>query len=185
MIGEVTMLKRKIINIIIGLLICICGGLCLISQIKFNKDRDRNIINCTITSDLKNQVAEISNNSRTPQDIIKRCSNLACETLSFTTKNDIQRGKANCVGYAQLTSTILNYAFQIKNLPYKAKPVVGKVYLLGIDLNNIAQKILPPKQRPFFKNHDFVEVGLGNKTVFIDTSLQDLTGFTFMQVQNK
>lgn len=54
MIGEVTMLKRKIINIIIGLLICTCGGLCLISQIKFNKDRDRNGINCTLTSDLRN-----------------------------------------------------------------------------------------------------------------------------------
>lgn len=70
-------------------------------------------------------------------------------------------------------------------MPYHAKPVVGKVYLFGIDLNNISQKILPLKHRPFFKNHDFVEVDLGNKTVFIDTSLQDLTGLTFMQVQNK
>lgn len=181
MIGEVTMLKRKIINIIIGLLICTCGGLCLISQIKFNKDRDRNGINCTLTSDLRNQVIEICNNSHTPQDIIKKCSNLACETLSFTAKNDIQRGKANCVGYAQLTSTLINHAFQIRNLPYHAKPVVGKVYLFGIDLNNISQKILPLKHRPFFKDHDFVEVNLGDKTVFIDSSLQDLTGLTFMQ----
>ncbi len=185
MIGEVTMLKRKIINIIIGLLICICGGLCLISKIKFNKDRDRNIINCTITSDLKSQVAQISNNSDTPQDIIKKCSNVACETLSFTAKNDIQNGKANCVGYAQLTSTLINHAFQIKNLSYHAKPVVGKVYLFGIDLNNISQKILPPKHRPFFKDHDFVEIDLGNKTVYIDSSLQDLTGFSYIQVQNK
>lgn len=183
MIGEVIMLKRKIINII-GLLICIWGGLCLISQIKFNKDRDRNIINCTITSDLKNQVAEISNNSHTPEDIIKRCSNLACETLSFTTKNDIQRGKANCVGYAQLTSATINYAFKIKNLPYKAKPVVGKVYLFGINLNNVAQKILPQRHRLFFKDHDFVEINLDDKTVFIDSSLQDLTGLTYMQINN-
>lgn len=107
-----------------------------------------------------------------------------CERLSFTAKNDIPKGKANCVGYAQLTSAIINYVFQIKNLPYKAKPVVGKVYLFGIDLNNIAQKILPPMQRPFFKDHDFVEVDLGNKTVFIDSSLQDLTGLTFMQINN-
>lgn len=184
MIGEVTMLKRKIINIIIGLLICTCGGLCLISQIKFNKDRDRNIINCTITSDLKNQVAEISNNSHTPQDIIKKCSNLVCETLSFTAKNDIQSGKANCVGYAQLTSAIINYAFQIKNLPYMAKPVVGKVYLFGINLNNIAQKILPQRHRLFFKDHDFVEINLDDKTVFIDSSLQDLTGLTYIQINN-
>ena len=180
MIGEVTMLKRKIINIIIGLQICICGGLCLISQIKFNKDRDRNIINCTLTSDLKNQVAEISNNSYTP---IKKCSKLACETLSFTTKNNIQNDKANCVGYAQLTSAIINYAFQVKELHYKAKPVVGKVYLFGIDLNNVAQKILPKKHRPFFKDHDFVEVVLGDKTIYVDSSLQDLTGYKFYQTK--
>lgn len=107
-----------------------------------------------------------------------------CKRLSFTAKNDIPKGKANCVGYAQLTSAIINYAFQIKNLTYKAKPVVGKVYLLGIDLNNVAQKILPQRHRPFFKDHDFVEVDLGNKTVFIDSSLQDLTGLTFMQINN-
>lgn len=184
MIGEAIMLKRKVIKILIYLLICLGIGLFLISQIKFNKDRDRNGINCTLTSDLRNQVIEICNNSHTPHDIIKKCSNLVCETLSFTAKNDIKRGKANCVGYAQLTSTILNYAFQIKNFPYKAKPVVGKVYLLGIDLNNIAQKILPPKQRPFFKDHDFVEINLDDKTVFIDSSLQDLTGLTYMQINN-
>lgn len=145
------MTKRKITQIIISLLICLVSSLFLISQIKFNKDRDRNSINCTLSFDLRNQVIEISNNSHTPQDIIRKCSNLACETLSFTAKNDIQRGKANCVGYAQLTSATINYAFQIKNLPYKAKPVVGKVYLFGIDLNNIAQKILPPKQDHFSK----------------------------------
>lgn len=100
-------------------------------------------------------------------------------------KNGIQNGKAIWVGYAQLTSATINYAFQIKNPPYKAIPVVGKVYLFGINLNNVAQKILPQRHRPFFKNHDFVEVDLGNMTVFIDTSLQDLTGLTFMQVQNK
>lgn len=49
----------------------------------------------------------------------------------------------------------------------------------------LLKKILPQRHRPFFKNHDFVEVDLGNMTVFIDTSLQDLTGLTFMQVQNK
>lgn len=179
------MLKKNIVRLITSLLICLGIGLFLISQIKFNKDRDRFILNCTLTSDLKNQVAEISNNSDTPQDIIKKCSNLVCERLSFSAKNDIQRGKANCVGYAQLTSATINYAFQIKNLPYKAKPVVGKVYLFGINLNNVAQKILPQRHRTFFKDHDFVEVDLGDKTVFIDSSLQDLTGLTFMQVQNK
>ncbi len=183
-IGEVIMFKRKITKILSGLLLLLGISLLLTSQIKFYKDRDRNVSDCILTSDLRNQITEISNTSDTPQDIIIKCSNLTCETLSFTAKNDIQIGNANCVGYAQLTSAIINYTFQIKNLPYKAKPVVGKVYLFGIDLNNIAQTILPPKQRPFFKDHDFVEVNLGDKTVFIDSSLQDFTGLTYMQINN-
>ena len=56
---------------------------------------------------------------------------------------------------------------------------------MGINLNNVAQRILPQRHSLFFKDHDFVEVDLGNKIVFIDTSLQDLTDLTFMQVQNK
>lgn len=99
----------------------------------------------------------------------------------FYCKNDIPKGKANCVGYAQLTSAIINYAFQIKNLTYKAKPVVGKVYLLGIDLNNVAQKILPQRHRPFFKNHDFVEVNAGSEVIYVDASLQDIIGIRFIK----
>lgn len=175
------MLKKDTIRLITGLLICLGVGLFLISQIKFNKDRDKSSINCSLTSDLRNQVIEISYNSHTPQDIIKKCSKLVCESLSFTAKNDIKNGKANCVGYAQLTSATINYAFKIKNLPYKAKPVVGKVYLFGINLNNVAQKILPQKYRQFFKDHDFVEIDLEDKIIFIDTSLQDLTRYRFYQ----
>jgi len=179
------MLKRNIIRVIVCLLICLGGVFLLISQIKFNKDRDRNCINCTITSELRNQVKEISNRSNTPQYIIEECSKLVCERLSFAAKNDIPKGKANCVGYAQLTSSVINYAFQVKMLPYRAKPVVGKVYLFGINLNNVAQKILPKKHRPFFIDHDFVEVELGDKTIYVDSSLQDLTGLTFMQIHNQ
>lgn len=35
------------------------------------------------------------------------------------------------------------------------------------------------------RDRNIVEVDLGNKTIFIDSPLQDLTGLTFMQVQNK
>ena len=173
--------KRTIIKLIGWLIICISGFVFLISQLKLEKSRDRSITPYAIPSDLKTSIEKICAYSDSPEKIIKECSELVCNELSFTAKNNIQCGKANCVGYAQLTSAIINYAFQIKKLPYKAKPVVGKVYLLGIDLNNVAQKILPKKHRPFFKDHDFVEVDLGDKPVFIDSSLQDLTGFTYMQ----
>lgn len=177
------------IKVIIKVLLIILGiGCCLllfiVSQIKFEKETDRNVVTYPLASDLKERTEDICNDFDSPEKIIKECSELVCKELSFTAKNNIPNGKANCVGYAQLTSALINYAFQVKKLPYKAKPVVGKVYLFGIDLNNIAQTILPPKQRPFFKDHDFVEVNLGDKTVFIDSSLQDFTGLTYMQINN-
>lgn len=173
--------KRAVANIVLSIFFCLCIVLFLISQIRLHKERDRNIATYSLSTDLKEQIKEMCATIETPKDIIKHSSDMTSKELSFTAKNNIQCGKANCVGYAQLTSAIINYAFQVKKLPYKAKPVVGKVYLFGIDLNNVAQKILPKKHRSFFKDHDFVEVDLGDKTVFIDSSLQDLTGFTYIQ----
>lgn len=175
--------KRTIIKLIGWLIICLSGFIFLISQIKLDKCRDRSATPCAITSDLKTSIERICKYSDSPEKIIRESSELVCKELSFTAKNNIPCGKANCVGYAQLTSAIINYAFQIKKLPYKAKPVVGKVYMFGIDLNNIAQKILPKQHRLFFKDHDFVEVDLGDKTIYVDSSLQDLTGYKFYQTK--
>lgn len=179
------MSKRKTIKIIVTILICLGCVISLISQIELEKERIRNTPAHTITPDLKTSIEKICNTSDPLEKTINECSELVCERLSFSAINDIPNGKANCVGYAQLTSAVINYAFQVKKLPYKAKPVVGKVYLFGIDLNNVAQKLLPKKHRSFFKDHDFVEVGLGDKTIYLDTSLQDLTGLTFMKIHNQ
>ena len=177
------MYKRKkiLIKTILAILICIGGLVFLISQIKLEKFKDRAITSCALNSNIKEEIKDICETSDSPQDIIEECSKLVCKELSFTAKNNIPHGEANCIGYAQLTSATINHAFQVKRLPYWAKPVVGKVYLFGIDLNEVAQTVLPKKHRPFFKDHDFVEVDLGDKTVFIDSSLQDLTVLTFMQ----
>ncbi len=183
------MQKRKLIKIAVkiavAILICVGSMVFLISQIALEKCRDRSITSCTITSNMEDRIKAICDTSESPEDIIGGCSELVCNELSFTAKNNLPCGKANCIGYAQLTSTIINYAFQVKKLPYKAKPVVGKVYLFGIDLNNIAQTMLPKKYRPFFKDHDFVETDLGDKTIYVDSSLQDLTGISFIQIHIK
>lgn len=177
--------KKSVRTIIIALLLCLGSVVFLLSQIRFKKERDKDVTEYILTSDLKKRIAEICIVAQTPQTIIEGCSKITCSELSFAANNDIPNGKANCVGYAQLTSAMINYAFKTKNLPYKSKPVVGKVYLFGVDLNNVTQYILPSKHRPFFKDHDFVEIDLGNQTVYIDSSLQDLTLLTFMQTQDK
>lgn len=180
--------KRKnfsyLLRIIIVIAVLIVIATLLISQLKLNKSFNRNIAIYTLQEDTKKKITQDIAPLKIETDIIKYCSSVVAEMLSFDRKNMIPNGKANCVGYAQLTSAIINYAFQVKKLPYMAKLVVGKVYLFGIDLNNVAQKILPKKHRPFFKDHDFVEINLDDKTVFIDSSLQDLTGLTYMQINN-
>lgn len=176
---------RRIIKLTIVSLICFAGGiLFLVSQLRLEKERDRDIAVCAIPADLKKDVDGMCKEVNSVKEILAESSKLVCGRLSFAVKNNIACGEANCIGYAQLTSAVINYAFQVKKLPYKAKPVVGKVYLFGIDLNNVAQIILPEKHRSFFKDHDFVDVDLGDRIVFIDTSLQDLTGLSFMQIHN-
>ena len=114
-------------------------------------------------------------------EIIKRCNEFACEELSFHKKNNLKMRKANCVGYAQYTAALLNYAFKHKSLKSKARPVVGQVHLYGFNLHPLTMSIVPNNLKSFFKDHDFVEIIKENgDTVFIDTSLQDLLGKTFI-----
>lgn len=163
---------RRIIKLTIVSLLCFAGGiLFLVSQLRLEKERDRDIVVCAIPADLKKDVDAMSKEVDSVNEILAESSELVCGKLSFSAKNNIACGEANCIGYAQLTSAVINYAFQVKKLPYKAKPVVGKVYLFGIDLNNVAQIILPEKHRPFFKDHDFVEVDLDDRIVFKDMTL--------------
>ena len=114
-------------------------------------------------------------------EIIKQCNKYACKRLSFHKKNDLKNGSANCVGYAQYSAALLNYAFSHMGLSSKAHPVVGQVYWFGINIHPFAMAILPENLKSFFKDHDFVEIEKENgETIFIDTSLQDLTGKTFI-----
>lgn len=174
------MRKRKlIISIVCVILFIAIACVVFISQLRLEKERYRPTQEYALTSDIKDRICQIT--SDTPIEIIKASNDLCCELLSFSAKNDISNGKANCVGYAQLSSAIINYAFKLNDMPYKARPVVGQVYCFGINLTALSQKILPAKHRPFFKDHDFVEVNLGNEIIYTDSSLRDLTGFTFSQ----
>lgn len=174
------MRKRKLIKSIVCVILFLAiACVVFISQLRLKKEQYRSIQEYASTSDIKDKICQITSDN--PIGIIKESNDLCCELLSFSAKNDIPNGKANCVGYAQLSSAIINYAFKLNDMPYKARPVVGQVYCCGINLTAISQKILPAKHRPFFKDHDFVEVDFGNKIIYTDSSLQDLTGFTFTE----
>lgn len=110
-------------------------------------------------------------------DLIKFSCDYTCKQLSFHRKNELNKRKANCIGYAQYTSEVLNKVFRLKGLSLKAHPVVGRVYLYGVNLHPVLLSILPESQSNFFKDHDFVEIGFEDGSIrYVDTSLQDLTG---------
>ncbi|MDE5901596.1 MAG: hypothetical protein K2H21_00080 [Muribaculaceae bacterium] len=172
----------KWIKLLIGIIIVVvCLSFVFLYSLELRKTSDRGWGDYHLTADLKQLVIEKTRDLDNPESIIEECCDIATDYLSFTVTNDIANHKANCVGYAQLTSALLNHAFRNKNIPYRAKPVVGTVHSFGVNLNEVALCILPSLCHPFFKDHDFVEIGTDDGTVYIDTSLRDLPGRKFVQ----
>lgn len=102
---------------------------------------------------------------------IKKTSSL----LSFSVKNDLSNGKANCVGYAQMCASISNCAFKANGINASAKPVVGYVMFYGINLCNVLKWCMPTKRwENFVKDHDFVEYHIDGQTIYCDASAYDL-----------
>ena len=98
---------------------------------------------------------------------------LTCELLRFSKKNDIDAGAANCVGYAQLCSAVCNYALEKNGMRNRAKPVVGYVTFCGLNLCKLLKGVVPEKYKNFVKDHDFVEIDLGERVRYFDASLYD------------
>lgn len=95
--------------------------------------------------------------------------------LSFTVKNNLPKGEANCIGYAQMCASISNYAFRANNINASAKPVVGYVLFCGVNLCNILKWCMPTKRwENFVKDHDFVEYHIDGQTIYCDASAYDL-----------
>lgn len=133
------MRRRKLIKSIVCVILFLAiGCVVFLSQIRLEKERYKPTQEYALTSDIKDRICQIISDN--PIEIIKASNDLCCELLSFSVKNDIPNGKANCVGYAQLSSAIINYAFKLNDMPYKARPVVGQVYCFGINLTALSQK---------------------------------------------
>lgn len=167
-------------------IVCLVVGLCyvVLSSVRLEKIGNRNndyYLSQTYKEIIKSECNGISE----PDKLIERCNEIVCEQLKFTYRNDINNGAANCVGYAKLHAAALNYAFKTSKLPYKARPVYGKAYLWGVDLHPIFKSIVPKKNEPFFNDHDYTEIDLGNEYLYVDTSIQDLLSYKYYVKQQK
>ena len=114
---------------------------------------------------------------------------LTAEVLKFTEQNDIEKGKANCVGYAKMCSSICNYGLRVNHLQGKTKPVVGYVKWAGINLCDLLKTLAPAKYKSFVKDHDFVEYSIKENFIYasmcFDPSLYDLLGSKCMTYSEK
>ena len=138
------------------------------------KIRDRGYNPVSLSKEFRQKIAK-DTKGLNERDIVIYCYEKTKEKLTFSTKcekfDDRKKTKMHCVGYAQVLSTICNYAFSVNGMKGKAKPVVGLVYMGGMNLNAYSG-LLPEKWKNFTKDHDFVEVTMSDgKTMYVDASL--------------
>ena len=127
-----------------------------------------------LSADMKEQIAN-DTKGFTEEEIITYSTKQTAKMLRFTKTNDIEAGKANCVGYAKLCAAICQQGFIANNIKGRAMPVVGDVRRFGVSICKILKSIVSSSWEGFVKDHDFVEVQLPDRTVYFDACLYDYT----------
>lgn len=83
-------------------------------------------------SDGKELIAQLAS-VEDETEIIKECDKYACKRHSYHRKNNLKNKEANCVGYAQYTTALLNFAFKYKGLCQKLVQLWVKfIYMVSI-----------------------------------------------------
>lgn len=119
------------------------------------------------------------------EQIIDYGLTLTASQLRFSRYNDIEMGKANCVGYAQLCASICNQAFSANGVNAQAKAVVGYIESNGINWCDVLKSVVPKgSYKNFVKDHDFVELVTESKTCYFDPSIYDVLGKKCLQITN-
>lgn len=155
-------------------------GVVFLASISFRKTSNRPCQDYPLPAELKERIKSEVAGIDDAYDLIDYSCGLTAELLSFDRSNNISEGRANCIGYARLSSSICNYAYGVsacKAGSLVAKPAVGTVYCMGVNINSVAVSILPKRHRSFFKDHDFMEVVLGDETIYVDACVRDFFGF--------
>ncbi len=145
--------------------------------IHYSETGTRKHINIDDAQLIENIEASIGDPNMTFEQLVKLSSKLTNDRLSFTflaasrDPNQVyQSKKANCIGYAALFNSILNFIIEKKKLneTYQVQHLIGKLDLLGFDLHNLSDDA-------FFKEHDFIRIKnkKTGKDLFVDPSIGD------------
>lgn len=164
---------RKRMEALSLVLLVVCVLFAMGSPFSLKKISDRSA-NYTPTRELKNEIKN-STKELSAYEIYKYSIKITARELSSSAKNYIDKGEANCVGYAQMCAGIANYAFRTNGYHCEAKPVVGFVMFCGINMCNVLKWCMPTTRwENFVKDHDFVEFYIDGETFYADASAYDL-----------
>lgn len=147
----------------------------ILSSIILVKTDDRKI-GCGLPIPLKKRIEQETKDMNVEQ-IIDYSLELTASQLQFSRYNEIDKGKANCVGYARLCASICNQALAANGIKGQAKPVVGYIESIGINWCDALKTVVPDgSYKNFVKDHDFVELVTDSVTFYFDPSIYDVLG---------
>ena len=139
----------------------------------------------TLTQSMKKKV-DAETKGMDVDKIIDYSLKLTASRLQFSINNDINKGKANCVGYAQLCASICNQALSANGIHGKAKPVVGYIESSGVNWCDVLKAVGPKDSyKNFVKDHDFVELVTTSKTYYFDPSIYDVLGNKCLSIKTR
>lgn len=177
------MIKKKSLFLILLLTTTITIGIVCVYSALLVKTGDRPRIVSAISPEMKQQILRDAENMKTVDDVISYSMKQTSRLLRFGEHNDLDRGKANCVGYAQVGSDICNRAFRAASIDAEARPVVGYISLCSINVCWVMKNIVPHEFSSFVKDHDFVEITTGGKKIYVDPSAYDYLGTTWETIK--
>lgn len=130
-------------------------------------------LQATIQQKLANQTIDLNILINLADDLTNAHLSFTFGKASSNPNKVLQTQKANCIGYAALFNSIMQYILQTKELEgqFASKHLVGHIHFLGFNVHTFVK-------HPFFKDHDFVEVKevKTGKVVWIDPSFSDCLG---------
>ena len=169
-------MKKKYWFIIIASLLLLLIGT---TSLSLKKTGERPTNEYPLTKELRQRIAN-ETQGLDEAGMVQYSLRLTDELLDFSEVNNINNGKANCVGYALLCSSICNYGLSVNQLEGRCKPVVGYVTCGGINMCSALKWIVSKKYTSFVKDHDFVEYDLKSMVIYFDPTLHDLINYNAM-----
>ena len=138
-----------------------------------------------LSKSLKTMVSDNTKGMNLEQ-IIDYSLKLTSSLLQFSYHNDLDNGKANCIGYAQMCSAVCNQGLTVNGLDGEARDVVG--YIESIDINwcDVLKSVAPKDSyKNFVKDHDFVELVTDSRTYYFDPSIYDVLGMKCLTIKTR